>query len=102
MIMNRKKNRMRMINMIVDLVHVGICIAIIALAVLVFLNPMKSARFYPIVFFLASILNFTSAYAKMTQFRPSSRGRFVPGIGVLLFGIFFLILAVISAVSIWR
>ncbi len=97
--MNRKKNSMHMINMIVDFIHIGICLAIIVLAVIVFLKPMKNVYCYPIIFFLASVLNFTSAYARMNAIRPG-RNRPVSGIGVLILGIFFFILAIISAVSI--
>ena len=99
--MNRKKNSLRMINMIVDLTHVGICIAIVILAVFAFLKPMHNTQCYPVIFFLASILNFTSAYAKMNRFRPV-RSRSASGIGALALGVLFFIVAVISALSIWR
>lgn len=98
--MNKKKNSMRMINMVVDFIHVGICIAIIALAVVVFLKPMQNTQCYPVIFFLAAVLNFTSAYARMNQVRPG-KSRLASGIVVLIFGILFLILAVISGISIW-
>lgn len=98
--MNKKKNSMRMINMIVDFIHIGICIAIIVLAVIVFLRPMHNTQCYPIIFFLAAVLNFTSAYARMNRFRPG-KSRPASGIAVLIFGVFFLILAVISGISIW-
>lgn len=98
--MNRKKNSMRMINMVVDFIHIGICIAIIALAIVVFLRPMQNTQCYPVIFFLAAVLNFTNAYARMNQFRPV-RNRFASGIAVLILGILFLILAVISGISIW-
>ncbi len=98
--MNRKKSSMHMMNMVVDFIHIGICIAIIVLAVIVFLKPMKNVQCYPIIFFLASVLNFTSAYARMNQIRPG-RNRSTSGIGVLILGIFFLILSIISGISIW-
>ena len=91
---------MRMINMIVDFIHIGICIAIIVLAVIVFLRPMHNTQCYPVIFFLAAVLNFTSAYARMNGFRPG-KSRPASGIAVLIFGVFFLILAVISGISIW-
>lgn len=98
--MNKKKNSMRMINMIVDFIHIGICIAIIILAVIVFLRPMHSTECYPIIFFLAAVLNFASAYARMNQFRPG-KSRPASGIAALVLGVCFLILAVISGISIW-
>lgn len=98
--MNKKKNSMRMVNMIVDFIHIGICIAIIILAVIAFLRPMQNTQCYPVVFFLAAVLNFTSAYARMNQFRPG-KNRPASGIGVLLLGFFFLVLSVISGITIW-
>ncbi|MDO5411656.1 MAG: hypothetical protein Q4F21_14635 [Lachnospiraceae bacterium] len=98
--MNKKRNSMRMINMVVDFIHIGICIAIIALAVVVFFRPMQNTECYPVIFFLAAVLNFTSAYARMNRFRLN-RNHSASGIAVLVLGILFFILAVISGVSIW-
>ena len=89
-----------MVNMAVDFIHITICIAIIILAVLVFLKPMQNAHCYPIIFFLASILNFTSAYARMNHLRPI-RSRSATGIVAFTAGVLFLILAAVSAISIW-
>lgn len=98
--MNKKKSSIRMINMVVDFIHIGICIAIIALAIFVFIRPMQNTQCYPVIFFLAAVLNFTSAYARMNQSRPG-RGHIASGIAVLILGVLFLILAVISGISIW-
>lgn len=98
--MNKKKSSMRMINMVVDFIHIGICIAIIALAIIVFLRPMQNTQCYPVIFFLAAVLNFTSAYARMNRFRPG-RNRFASGIVALVFGVLFLLLSIISGISIW-
>jgi hypothetical protein len=97
--MNKKKNSMRMVNMVVDFIHIGICLAIIVLAVIVFLHPMHNTQCYPIIFFLASVLNFTSAYARMNRFRPG-KSHLSSGIWGLVLGVVFLILTVISAISI--
>ena len=101
MFVNKKRNSMRMINMVVDFIHIGICIAIIVLAVIVSPSPMHNTQCYPIIFFLAAVLNFTSAYARMNRFRLG-RSRSASGIAALVLGGFFLILAIISGLSVWR
>lgn len=98
--MNKKKSSMRMINMVVDFIHIGICIAIIILAVVVFLRPMQNTQCYPVIFFLAAVLNFTSAYARMSQVHPG-KSRIASGVAVLILGILFLVLSIISGISIW-
>lgn len=98
--MNKKKSSMRMINLVVDFIHIGVCIGIIVLAVLLFFNPVKNAFCYPIAFLLASVLNFSSAYAKMNKYRPIKQ-RSISGIAALVGGIFFLIIAIISALTVW-
>ena len=98
--MNKKKSNMHMINMVVDFIHIGICIAIIVLAIIVFFSPMQKAQCYPVIFFLASVLNFTSAYARMKQSRHG-KSRWSSGIGVFILGVLFLLLSIISGVSVW-
>ncbi|MGN0267833.1 MAG: DUF6637 family protein [Lachnospiraceae bacterium] len=99
--MNKRRNNTRMITMVIDFLHIGICIAIIILAVLVFLKPVQHAYCFPIVFLLASVLNFSSAYGRVN--RIVGIRRWSPGVvTTLALGVFFLIITIVSALTVFR
>ena len=89
-----------MINMIVDMIHIVICLVIIALAVILFIGPTKYVYCYPIIFFLAGVMNFSSAYAHMNRY-TGGRGRYQNGVGNLILGIIFFVLAIVSALTVF-
>lgn len=101
MYINHKNKNPRRFSIFVDVFHIVVCIGIVVLAVLLFLNPEENKIFFPIVFFLAMLLNAVTAVAKWKT--DSLRGGRV--FSVIFFGIVaaaLFILTIVSAMSVWR
>lgn len=99
--MGKKKTSLRIINLAVDMIHIVICIAIIILTAILFMNPSENQKCYPLIFLLAAVMNFTGAYAKMNKNKPA-RGRMKRGFWLLFFGALFTILAIVSAITVMK
>ncbi len=84
-----------------DWVHIIIGVLIVALAVIIFLNPEENQMFFPAVFLLAAVLNIFNGVHK---YRRSGRDKKKKVFSVFQFLLALLLLAVmaVSAVSIWR
>lgn len=98
---NRKNRNLRSSRFLVDVLHILICILIVALAALAFSNPAEHTIVYPIIFFLAAILNAVEAAGKLKR-DNKRKNQLAAGISFLLAAAFLLALAVISAVSVLR
>ena len=88
-----------------DLAHVVLCVGIVALAVLVFLNPVQYRQLFPFVFVLASVMQFLHGAPKISAYRRShgsNAALLAAGIGICILCVFLAVLACISAVTIWR
>lgn len=91
----------RSFSFILDVIHVVICLVIILLAVLSFLNAENNLFFFPVVFMLAAFLNLLNGWVKIKQSGRDKRLKF-GGAGLMLLGAALVVLAVVSAFSIWR
>lgn len=93
-----------MASLMKDLAHVVLCVGIVAFAVLIFLNPSQYQRLFPLVFLLASMMQFLHGIPKITAYRRShgSNGMLLAtGIGICVLGVVLAVLAFVSAVTIW-
>lgn len=93
-----------MAGLMKDLAHVVLCVGIVAFAVLIFLNPSQYQRLFPLVFFLASLMQFLHGTPKITAYRRShgSNGMLLAaGVGICVLGVLLAGLAFVSAVTIW-
>jgi uncharacterized membrane protein HdeD (DUF308 family) len=98
--MQGKVTNPRKLNLIIDMIHVVICIVIIIMAAITFWKPMENDKCYPFIFGLAAILNFINA---AVSYRSSGRRKnIVSVIALILLGMIFLAVTVISAMSVWR
>lgn len=88
-------------SFILDLIHIVIGLAVVVLAVISFLNPNGHLTLFPIIFVLAAILNYVNGYFRISQSGRNKKKK-VSGILLLLLGTALTLLAVISAVSLWR
>lgn len=86
--------------MFLDGAHILIGILIVALAIVSFFNPEGHLLLFPIIFFLAAILNILNGIFRI---RVSGRGKKkkASGLLTLIFGIALLTLTLVSAVSLW-
>lgn len=91
----------RNITLIMDWVHIVLGFLIVIMAVIAFLNPEGNMILFPLIFFLAAILNFSNGIHRYRQSGRIKRKK-VMGIGQLVLAVFLLAIAVVSAVSIWR
>lgn len=99
MYINRKSKNPRRFPIFVDIIHIIICIVIVVLTVLLFLNPEKNQILFPVVFFLATLLNALNAVVKWKA--ENTRGGHL--VSTFFFGIvaaLLFVLTIISAMSI--
>ncbi len=96
----RKKGN-RNAALIMDAVHVVIGALVVILAVITFLNPEGNQILLPVIFVLAAILNICNGVYK---YRLSGRDTAKKAASVWLFALaaFLIVVAVVSAISIWR
>lgn len=90
----------RSMGFILDLLHIVVGIIIVVLAVISFLNAENNLVLFPVIFMLAAVLNLVNGWVKIRQ-SGRNRKKLAAGSGVLLFGVFLVLLSVISALSIW-
>ena len=98
---NRKNRNPRSGQLLVDFVHIVICILIVVLAVLAFLDPEGHTMVYPVIFFLAAVLNGIEAAGRLRR-DAKGKKRMAAGIAFSLVAVFLLALAVVSGASVWR
>ena len=87
--------------MVLDVLHVALGLMIVILGVLTFLNPENHMLFFPVIFFLGSVLNFADGVYTRSLAARGRRNR-KAGWVTLLVGVLLLGLSVLSALSIWR
>ena len=96
-----KKRNPRSIALILDLLHIVIGILVVICAILAFLDPEGNSILFPVIFWLAAVLN-----AVMGVFRVKESGhdkkRQAGGAAQCLLAVFLMILGALSAISIWR
>ena len=98
---NHRTKNPRSGQLLVDVLHILICILIVILAVLAFLNPAGHTMVYPVIFFLAAVLNGIEAAGTLKR---NNRGKkqLAAGISFSLMTAVLLVLTAVSAVSVWR
>lgn len=86
---------------VLDVVHVVIGILVVVLAILAFLNPEDNMILFPVIFLLASILNFINGIDRYQNGRGQRKTQ-LSGMVLMAVGVVLLLLCIISAVTIWR
>ncbi len=93
------KRRVKSESLGLDIMHIVIGIAVVVMAVITFLDPEENMILFPVIFLLAAVLNIFSGRFRFVQAQDNAQ-RVAPAVQIA-FGLFFLIIAVISAISIW-
>ena len=87
-----------------DAAHVILCIGIVVLAVVIFLNPTQFQYLFPVVFGLAAAMQFLHGIPKILAYRQShgaEKGQLVAGVLLCVLGVILMTVAVVSGVTIW-
>ena len=71
------------------------------MAVAAFINPESNMILFPVIFFLAAVLNIVNGVYRYQQ-SGRDRRRKASAVGLMVIAVFLLAVMVISAVSIWR
>ncbi|HIZ44242.1 MAG TPA: hypothetical protein H9672_05925 [Firmicutes bacterium] len=103
MYMNRTKKNPYTRQTLFDGLSVVAGIAVIATGVFTFVNPERYAYLFPVIFILAAVFQFLLAMPRLRKHYGKKNGkRKAAGIGLCAAGAVLLILAVVSAVCLWR
>ena len=86
--------------LMIDIIHIVTGILIVLLAVLTFLNPEKHLILFPIVFFLASVLNIMNGIYKIKQSNREKKKK-LNGFGHIVIAVLLIVMTVVSGISIW-
>ena len=100
MIGNEGRRKVRSESVALDVMHVLIGVTVVVLAFISFIDPEDNLIFFPVIFFLAAILNLVTGNYRMGHNKRSRRQK-LSALLQMLFGILLMALAIISAASIW-
>lgn len=100
MAVNEKRRKVRGESMALDMMHIVIGIAVVIMAVISFINPEEYRFFFPIIFFLAAVLNLATGRYRLLRSKKDSKKKAAAFVRVF-FGIVLMVLATVSAISIW-
>lgn len=95
-----KGGRVRSESMALDTLHIVIGIAVVVLAILSFLNPEDHMILFPVIFLLAAVLNLVTGNFRLGRSKRNNRQKLSAALQ-MIFGIFLVALAAVSAISIW-
>lgn len=86
--------------MVLDMLHIVVGIAVTAMAAVSFVNPEEYLFFFPIIFFLAAVLNLATGKYRMLHSKRDSKKK-AAALVQMFFGGALVVLAAVSAISIW-
>lgn len=101
MLNHEKKRNPRNAVLMLDLLHIAVGILVVICAVLAFLNPEKNQFLFPVIFWLAALLNGVSGWSRLKS-GGRDRKKKIGGIALCVLGGVLFLIGVLSAVSIWR
>lgn len=97
---NEKRRKVRGTTTALDTMHIVVGAAIVLMAAVSFVNPEEYMIFFPIIFLLAAVLNLVTGNYNLRRSKRNQRQK-ITAIGQMVFGSILIILAVVSAISIW-
>lgn len=100
MAVNERRRKVRGESVALDIMHIVIGIAVVIMAVISFVNPDDYRFLFPIIFFLAAILNLATGKYHMLRSKRDQKKK-IQAFLQMCFGGALVILAVISTVSLW-
>ena len=96
-----KKRNPRSAALILDLLHIVIGILVVICAILAFLDPEGTSLLFPVIFWLAALLNGIVGGFRL-KMSGHDKKKQAGGAVQCLLAVILTILGVLSAISIWR
>ena len=96
-----KKRNPRSSALVLDLLHIVIGILVVICAILAFLDPEGNSILFPVIFWLAAVLNGVMGGFRL-RFSGHDRKKQAGGALQCLLSAVLITLGVLSAISIWR
>ncbi|MDO4438416.1 MAG: hypothetical protein Q4B86_03090 [Eubacteriales bacterium] len=90
----------RKFGTILDVSHIVIGIAVVIMAFFAFVSPDRYMIFFPVIFFLSSVLNIMTGWFYIKMY-PRVKKKKTLGTFYIIVGLIILVLCIISAISIW-
>ena len=100
MAVNERRRKVRSESAALDLLHIAVGIAVVLMAVFSFLNPERNMICFPVIFFLAAVLNLAAGRSRFGGHRRDRKRR-AGAVLQMSFGAALFVLFIISAISIW-
>ena len=97
---NNKRRKVRSESMALDAMHIIIGIAVVVMSVISFLDPEEYMFLFPVIFFLAAVLNLATGKYGLSRTKRERRRR-TAAVFQMAFGTVLLIFTCLSAMSIW-
>ena len=101
MFKTEKRKNLQNAAFLLDMVHIMIGLIIVVLAVVTFLNPEDHMLMFPVIFFLAAVLNLIRGSYQLKENRRHKKKKLTGFLSVAV-GILLILLCVVSGISIWR
>lgn len=96
-----KKKNPRNTAMMLDMLHIVVGVLVVACTVLAFVNPERNSFLFPVIFWLAALLNGVNGWSRFQNGGRDKRKK--AGAAVLWAAAALLfVIGLLSAVSIWR
>ncbi|MCC8126036.1 MAG: hypothetical protein LIO92_01380 [Clostridiales bacterium] len=95
-----KRHNPRSVALMLDLLHIVVGILVVICAILVFSYPDDNQILFPVIFWLAALLNAVNGWVRL---HTVDRGRRRLGGGILLCAVaaVLFVVGVVSAISLW-
>ncbi|MDO4266903.1 MAG: hypothetical protein Q4C73_00415 [Eubacteriales bacterium] len=96
-----KKKNPRNTAMMLDVLHIAVGILVVICAVLAFVNPSGNQFLFPVIFWLAALLNCVNGWCRMKSGGRDRKKR-AGAISLLAAAVLLFVIGALSAVGIWR
>ena len=97
----KKRYSPRKLGTILDAAHIAIGICVVLMAIFAFFDPERYMYLFPLIFLLASVLNFLTGWFYISMY-PRVRKKKAAGSLYMVIGTITALLCIISAVAIYR
>ncbi len=102
MLIQEKKKNPRSSALMLDVLHIVVGILVVICAVLAFVNPDKNSFLFPVIFWLAAVLNGVNGWSKFQSGGRYNKKKMAGAAALWVIAAFLFVIGLLSAVSVWR